>query len=208
MQRLKPGKAATLPLNTAIHSFNRGDAGAFDLIYRSCYDYVHRICLCMLRDPAEAEDAVQDVFVCVFCKIHTFRGESAFSTWLYRLTKNSILMRFRKNKHPLLPLQEPREDEGYSQCEIGLPDSHLRSSLDRIDLLAALSLLPRGYKRAVVLHDIHGYGHREIGRMFGYSTGNSKSQLHKAHLRLRTLLGGLPKKDARQEARRKSPSVG
>lgn len=196
MRRLKPRKTAALPLNKAIRSFNRGDVEAFEFIYRSCCDFVHRLCLCMLRDPVEAEDAAQDVFVCVFRKINTFRGESAFSTWLYRLTTNSVLMRFRKNKHKhmLLPLEESTEDEGLSRWEIGAPDPNLSGLLDRIDLQAAVSVLPQGYKTAFFLHDIQGYGHREIAKMFGHSTGSSKSQLHKAHLRLRTLLGALPQK--------------
>lgn len=203
MQRPKLRNAATLPLSKAIRSFNRGNAEAFEFIYRSCYDFVHRICLCMLRDPAEAEDAAQDVFVCVFRKINTFRAESAFSTWLYRLTMNSVLMRFRKKKHKLLSLEEPR-GEGPSRYEIGALDPNLSGSLEWIDLRAAVSVLPHGYKTAFVLHDIHGYGHSEIARMFGYSTGNSKSQLHKAHLRLRMLLGGPPKHGARLESRHTS----
>jgi RNA polymerase sigma-70 factor, ECF subfamily len=207
MRRLKPRNAATLSLNNAIRSFNRGDAKAFEFIYRNSCDFVHRICLCMLRDPVEAEDAAQDVFVCVFRKINTFRGESAFFTWLYRLTKNSVLMRFRKNKHTLLPLEEPGEDEGSSRLEIGAPDPNLSGLLDRIDLQAAVSVLPHGYKKAFVLHDVQGYGHSEIAKMFGYSAGNSKSQLHKAHLRLRTLLGRLPKKDSRPQERHRPPCV-
>ena len=195
MQRLKPTKSAAFSVVKAIRLFNKGDASAFEFIYRSYCEFVHRICLRMLRDPVEAEDAAQDVFVCVFRKINTFRGESAFSSWLYRLTTNSVLMRFRKNKHTWIPLEERREDDSASYSEIGAVDLNLSGTLDRIDLQSAIEVLPNGYKTAFLLHDIQGYDHREIAEMFGYSTGNSKSQLHKARVRLRSLLDGVPKKE-------------
>jgi RNA polymerase sigma-70 factor, ECF subfamily len=194
MRDLKSRTAAILSLNKAIRLFNQGDAKAFEFIYRSYCDFVHRICLRLLRDPVEAEDAAQDVFVCLLCKINTFRGESAFSSWLYRLTANSVLMRFRKKKHTWIPLEEPREDEGGSYRESGAPDSNLSGLLDRLDLQSAVDVLPNGYKTAFVLHDVQGYDHSEIAEMFGYSIGNSKSQLHKARRRLRQLLGGMPSK--------------
>jgi len=202
MRRLKPRKAATLSVDKAIRLFNQGDAKAFEFIYRSYSDFVHRICLRMLRDRAEAEDAAQDVFICVFCKINTFRGESKFSSWLYRLTTNSVLMRFRRNKrkHKWIPIEESKEDGGGSCSEISAPDSNSSGLLDRIDLQSAVDVLPNGYKTAFVLHDIHGYDHREIAEMFGHSIGNSKSQLHKARLRLRKFLGGMPKKEVKQDA--------
>jgi len=154
----------------------------------------------MLRDPVEAEDAAQDVFVCVYRKINTFRGESAFSSWLYRLTTNSVLMRFRRNKHTWISLEERREDDGSSYSEIGALDVNLSGMLDRIDLQSAIKVLPNGYRAAFLLHDVQGYDHGEIAEMFGYSTGNSKSQLHKARRRLRKLLGGISKEGAQQEA--------
>ena len=195
MRRFKSRKAANLSADKSIRLFNQGDMQAFESIYRSYCEFVHRICLRMLRDPVEAEDAAQDVFVCVFRKINTFRGESAFSSWLYRLTTNSVLMRFRKKKHRWVPLEEPRDDDGVSYSEIEAVDLNLSGVLDRIDLQSALAVLPNGYKTAFVLHDIQGYDHHEIARMFGYSIGNSKSQLHKARLRLRSLLYGVPKKE-------------
>jgi RNA polymerase sigma-70 factor (ECF subfamily) len=104
-------------------------------------------------------------------------------------------MRFRKKKHRWVPLEEPRDDDGVSYSEIEAVDLNLSGVLDRIDLQSALAVLPNGYKTAFVLHDIQGYDHHEIARMFGYSIGNSKSQLHKARLRLRSLLYGVPKKE-------------
>jgi len=203
MRRFESRKVADLSANKAIRLFNQGDIQAFESIYRSYCEFVHRICLRMLRDPVEAEDAAQDVFVCVFSKINTFRGESAFSSWLYRLTTNSVLMRFRKNKHTLIPLEEGIEDNGASYSEIGALDLNLSGMLDRIDLQSAIKVLPNGYRTAFLLHDVQGYEHTEIAEMFGYSTGNSKSQLHKARLRLRKLLGDMPKKGLQQEAKLK-----
>ena len=202
MPRFKREKTATLSLDKAIRLFNRGDVKAFDLIYQSYREYVRRICLCMLRDPTEAEDATQDVFVCLFYKINTFRGESAFSSWLYRLTTNSVLMRFRKNRQRWVPFEETEEGNGSSYREISVQDLNLNGVLDRIDLESAIKVLPNGYKAALVLHDIQGYRHREIAEMFGRSIETSRSQLHKAHLRLRKLLGGSPKKEIPQDLNR------
>jgi RNA polymerase sigma-70 factor, ECF subfamily len=194
MRRFKSRKATNLSADKAIRLFNQGDIQAFESIYRTYCEFVHRICLRMLRDPAEADDAAQDVFVCVFRKISTFRGESPFSSWLYRLTTNSVLMRFRKKKHTWISLEERGDDDCASYSEIEAVDLNLSGVLDRIDLQSAIAVLPNGYKTAFVLHDIQGYDHREIAKMFGYSTGNSKSQLHKARLRLKSLLYGLPQK--------------
>jgi len=174
-----------------VRLFIRDDTKAFDFVYRSYFEFVRNICLRMLRDPAEAEDAAQDVFVCVLCKLNTFRGEAAFSSWLYRLTTNSVLMRFRRNRYTCVPLEEPTEDDTASSTELGGPDLNLSGLLDRIDIQAAIDVLPNGYKTAFLLHDVEGYEHREIAEMRGNSIGNSKSQLHKARLRLRQLLGGI-----------------
>jgi len=202
MRRFKSRKATNLSADKAIRLFNQGDIQAFESIYRTYCEFVHRICLRMLRDPAEADDAAQDVFVCVFRKINTFRGESAFSSWLYRLTTNSVLMRFRKKKHTWISLEERGDDDGASYSEIEAVDLNLSGVLDRIDLQAAVSVLPHGYKTAFVLHDVQGYRHSEIAKMFGRSIETSKSQLHKAHLRLRKLLGGTPKKEIPQDLNR------
>jgi RNA polymerase sigma-70 factor, ECF subfamily len=148
----------------------------------------------MLRDSDEAEDATQDVFVCVWRKIDSFRGESAFSSWLYRLTTNNVLMRFRKKKHNLMPLEESNETDEPSPTDIGAPDLNLTGLLDRLDIQTALEVLPSGCKTIFVLHDIHGYVHREIAELHGHSVGNSKSQLHRARVKLRKLLGGMLQK--------------
>ncbi|HKV79716.1 MAG TPA: RNA polymerase sigma factor [Candidatus Sulfotelmatobacter sp.] len=182
-----------LALNEAIRLVHQGDSEAFALIYRNYSELVYRVCFRMLRDPTEAEDAAQDVFVRLFLKINTFRGESAFSSWLYRLTTNVVLMRFRRNKFKCTSLGGFTEDDGDPIGEIGAPDLHLSGLLGWIDLQAAIDVLPDGYKTAFILHDVHGYEHKEIAAILGYSVGNSKSQLYKARKRLRKLLAHMPR---------------
>ena len=175
-------------VSQAIRLVREGDSEAFAVLYRSYSKFVHRICLRMLRDPTEAEDAAQDVFVLLFLKINTFRGESAFSSWLYRLTTNVVLMHFRRNKRFwMLPRKRTQESIDPNR-EMDLPDLQTGSLFDRIDLQAAIDVLPKGYKAAFILHDVHGYRHNEIAAFLGCSEGNSKSQLHRARMRLRTLL--------------------
>jgi RNA polymerase sigma-70 factor (ECF subfamily) len=145
----------------------------------------------MVGDPAEAEDLTQEAFLQLFRKIHTFRGESAFSSWLHRLTANIVLMRFRKKRVAAVSLDElTRSDEERERpiIEFGAPDLRLVGVFDRVNLQTAIEQLPEGYKSMFVLHDVHGFEHNEIATMLGCSVGNSKSQLHKARKRLRELL--------------------
>jgi RNA polymerase sigma-70 factor (ECF subfamily) len=115
-------------------------------------------------------------------------------------------MRFRKNNHKLVPLREFLASDGELLGDVGKPDLYLNGVVDRVDLQAALDLLPDGYRAVFVLHDVQGFAHEEIARRFGYSVGNSKSQLHKARRRLRELLAAKPGKGPPQEANQ-SPST-
>jgi RNA polymerase sigma-70 factor, ECF subfamily len=171
----------------------QGDAKAFAHIYRLHSPRVYALCLRLVRDPAEAEDFTQEVFLQLFRKIHTFRGEAAFSSWLYRLAANLVFMTFRKKKLTMSSLESPSEcdDEMSStQLQVGATDLRLSGLFDRVNLQAALKQLPEGYRAMFVLYDVHGYEHHEIARMLGCSVGNSKSQLHKARKRLREVLRG------------------
>lgn len=188
MRHLKSDGVGCTSISDAISSACRGDLRAFEIIYHNYCTLVQRICLRMLRDPTEAEDAVQDVFACLLSKIHTFRGESAFSSWLFRLTTNIVLMRFRKNKHNFASLCGSIDDAGVVCNDIAAPDLNLSGLLTRMELQAAIDRLPDGYKSAFILHEVYGYDHMEIADIFGYSAGNSKSQLYKARRRLRKLL--------------------
>jgi RNA polymerase sigma-70 factor (ECF subfamily) len=165
-----------------------GDAAAFEYIYRRHSRRMYALCLRLARNPVEAEDLTQEAFLKLFLNIHTFRGESAFSSWLYRLTANVAFMSFRKKKLATDSLESPSEtddESGPTTHEIGVVDLRLSGLFDRINLEAAIERLPEGYKAMLLLHDVYGYDHNAIAKMRGCSVGNSKSQLHKARKRVR-----------------------
>jgi RNA polymerase sigma-70 factor, ECF subfamily len=169
----------------------QGDSTAFERIYRMHNRRVHALCLRMAGNPAEAEDLTQDVFLQLFRKIGTFRGESAFSTWLHRMSVNIVLMRFRKRpkgETSLDTITNPEEESSRPPQEFGGPDLRLNGVIDRVTLQAAINELAPGYRAMFILHDIQGYKHEEIAQMFGCSAGNSKSQTHKARIQLRQSL--------------------
>jgi RNA polymerase sigma-70 factor (ECF subfamily) len=172
-----------------IHRAQQGDASCFEALYRLYKRRVYPLCLRMTGNIADAEDLTQEAFLQLYRKIATFRGESAFSTWLHRLTVNVVLMHLRKKSLPLVSLEEmlePRE-EGPKR-DTGARDDHLAGSIDRIVLERSIGDLAPGYRSALVMHDVQGYEHKEIAKLTGCSIGNSKSQLHKARLRLRSML--------------------
>jgi RNA polymerase sigma-70 factor (ECF subfamily) len=169
----------------------QGDAAAFEHIYRLHSRRVYSLCLRMAGNPTDAEDLTQDVFLQLFRKIGTFRGESAFSTWLHRMSVNIVLMRFRKKpkgETSLETVTNQDEDSSGPAKEFGGADLRLDGVIDRVALQAAISELAPGYRAMFVLHYVQGYKHNEIARILGCTTGNSKSQTHKARLRLRELL--------------------
>ena len=186
-----PLKPESATLNDAIRRAQFGDAAAFETIYQLHSRRVYALCLRMSGDPVEAEDLTQEAFLQLFRKIHTFRGESAFASWLHRLTANIVLMRFRKKRPVPVSLDEMTSPDGEKDrpaFEIGGPDLRLAGVFDRVNLHIAIELLPEGYRSMFLLHDVQGYEHKEIAQMLGCSIGNSKSQLHKARKRLRELL--------------------
>ena len=163
-----------------------GDLNAFEDIYRTYHRRVYSRCLRMTRNVSEAEDLTQDVFVQLFRKLKTFRGESSFSTWLHRMTVNAVLMHFRK---PVVKSEQTTYDcDDQHEIFSGRQTAGTFSVLDRISLDEALAKLAPGYRAVFILHDVEGYEHSQIGEILGCSVGTSKSQLHKARLRLRTLL--------------------
>ena len=169
----------------------QGDVAAFERIYRSHCRKVYALCLRMVSDRSEVEDLTQEVFLQLFRKIHTFRGASAFSTWLHRMSVNIVLLRFRKKsplEKSLATITNPENGSSAESREFGAPDLRLKGALDRIALETAINELPPGYKAMFILHDVQGYNHDEIAEIFGCSAGNSKSQVHKARTRLRELL--------------------
>ena len=193
--------ADELPEPEAIRLAQQGDERGFERIYRLHSQRVYALCLRMMRgSAAEAEELTQESFLQLFRKISTFRGESAFSTWLHRLAFNIVLMRLRRHSFQVLSLDEMLEPgektAGLLQKHIGSRDLRLAGSADRMDLEWALKQLPRGYRAVFILHDVQGYEHNEIAAIRRCSLGNSKSQLHKARARLRQLLQtGVPEKN-------------
>jgi len=182
---------AELPEEEAIDRAQRGDASAFARIYQLHSAQVYGLCLRMLGNTAEAEDLAQETFLVVLRKIRTFRGESAFSTWLHRITINIVLMRLRRKTSLESPLEEndERESDRPVLCEkFASTDLLLAGSLDRLNLERAMAQLSPFQQLVVSLHDIQGYKHTEIAKMLDWSIGNSKSRLHRARARLRTLL--------------------
>ncbi len=147
---------------------------------------VFALCLRMTGNSWEAEDLTQDIFIQLISKVGSFRGEGQFTTWLYRLTTNQVLMHMRS-------VMRRRESPSLFD-DLGVDIRVAKHSLarqltDRITLDAALRKLPSGSRSVFVKYDVEGYNHQEIAGIFGCSVGNSKSQLHKARRRLRKLLG-------------------
>ena len=173
-----------------IRKAQAGDMSCFEMLYARHKRRVFSLCFRMTGNYAEAEDFTQEAFLQLYRKIGSFRGESAFSTWLHRLSVNIVLMRFRKKGILEVSLQETLDSqrEDSPTREFGKRDDALNGSADRLTLEWAIRELPPGYRMMFVLHDVEGYEHNEIAEMLGCSTGNSKSQLHKARMKLRSLL--------------------
>jgi RNA polymerase sigma-70 factor, ECF subfamily len=185
-----------------IQRTTEGDATAFECLYRSHCKRVYAVCLRMVRDTTEAEDLTQEAFLLLFRKIHTFRGESAFSTWLYRLAVNTVLMHLRKKSLPAISINAgpgADDDAASPSLDIAASDLCLEGSIDRINLGRCVAQLPAGSRAIFVLHDIQGYRHREIAEMLGRSEGVSKSQLHRARKRLRELLHEIQREKYREK---------
>lgn len=168
----------------------QGDSDAFASLFHAHKARIYSVCLRMTNNAAEAEDLTQDAFLQVFRKLQTFRGDSALSTWLYRIAVNTVLMHFRKKVLRQVSLDEPyNQDAKVVRREYGSRDDRLVGSVDRIALARAIKELPDGYRTIFLLHEVEGYEHQEIAELLECSVGNSKSQLHKAKLRIRELLG-------------------
>jgi RNA polymerase sigma-70 factor (ECF subfamily) len=163
-----------------------GSLAAFEMIYQRYHRRTYSLCLRMTNSQTEAEDLTQEVFIQLFRKIGSFRGDSAFSTWLHRLTVNQVLMHFRRRS---VKNEKTSEDgEVPEQTVHGTANPNKMPVIDRIALKNAIAQLPNGYRNVFVLHDVEGYEHEEVAKMMGISIGTSKSQLHKARLKLRGLL--------------------
>jgi RNA polymerase sigma-70 factor, ECF subfamily len=167
-----------------------GDEQAFATLFHLHKKRVYSVCLQMTKDVADAEDLTQEAFLQVFRSVNSFRGDSAFSTWLYRVAVNTVLMKLRSRKTPpLVSLDEPASPDSPSlKRDIGKSDPCLSGTVDRIALRRAMEELSEGCRQIFDLHEVEGYQHHEIAEMLDCSVGNSKSQLHKAKMKMRDLL--------------------
>ncbi len=174
----------------AIAAAQRGCPTSFGMLYELHRGRVYSLCLRMLKNVATAEELTQEAFLQVYRTLRNFRGDSAFSTWLHRVTFNLVLMHLRKKRPCELPWDHsPKLDSPETpQTAFPVEDVALTGSVDRVVLHRAVAKLPAGQRITFVLHDVEGYEHKEIGKLLGCSTGCSKSQLHKARLKLRSLL--------------------
>lgn len=171
-----------------------GDDQAFQELYMTYHDRVFGLCLRMTRSWSKAEDLTQDVFVQVLRKLKSFRGEAQFGTWLHRVAVNQVQMHFRK---PVVSAEQITEDGKFPlRIEPGTEDPARMSIIDRLSLEEAIKSLAPGYRTVFILHDVEGYEHEQISRILGCAVGTSKSQLHKARLKLR---GFLKKKKSTQQ---------
>ncbi len=166
-----------------------GDEQAFAALFQMHKKRVYSVCLQMTKDVSDAEDLTQEAFLQVFRSVNSFRGDSAFSTWLYRIAVNTVLMKMRRRKAPpMVSLDEPMSDSPSLTRDIGRVDPNLSGAVDRIALNRAIEELPAGCRQIFDLHEVKGYQHHEIAELLQCSVGNSKSQLHKAKMKMRDVL--------------------
>lgn len=158
-----------------------GDSRAFESLYRTHVGRVYAVCLRLAGDVRLAEECTQDAFVQAWEKLASFRGDSAFGTWLHRIAVNMVLGRHRKRKRWAAWLVEDEEAALAQADRAAGPDGLL-------DLDQALRQLPSGAREVFVLHDVEGYGHEEIAGLMGIAAGTSKAQLHRARKLLQARL--------------------
>ncbi len=182
--------ASAMSESEAIEGAKQGDGKCFEALYDFQKGRVYSLCLRMIGNVEAAEDLTQEAFLQLYRKIASFRGESALSTWLHRLAVNVVLMHLRKKEVPEVSLEETLEpiEDGGARKEFGSEDQVLAGSIDRVNIERAIESLSPGCRIIFVLHDMEGYEHNEIAEVLGCSIGNSKSQLCKARVKLRTLL--------------------
>lgn len=179
-------KAADLDL---VRRCKQGDARAFEELYRAHSARLYSLLLRMVGAAEDAEDLLQDVFLQAHRKLDSFRGESSLGTWLYRLAVNQCLDYLRGRQSKMTRVTESFEDEAVQ--EPASPAPTVPAAISRVDLERAIARLPEGCRLAFVLHDVEGFAHHEVAGLLGISEGTSKSQVHKARLKLRTMLSGV-----------------
>ena len=161
-----------------------GDAGAFEAVYRQHAPRLYTLACRMTGSPQDGEDLVQEIFLQAHRTLGTFKGESTLGTWLYRLALNQCLDFVRGRQARETGVTGSLEDDPAAE-----PAAPRESPVMKLDLERAVQRLPDGYRAAFVLHDIEGFEHKEIGELLGITEGTSRSQVFKARMKLRAMLG-------------------
>ena len=179
-------RAADLEL---VRRCREGDASAFGELYQTHSARLYSLLLRMVGGSQDAEDLLQDVFLQAHRKLDSFRGDSTLGTWLYRLAVNQCLDFLRGRQSRMNRVTDSFEDDPVQ--EPVSPAPVIPSAISRVDLERAIARLPEGSRLAFVLHDVEGFAHHEVATLLGISEGTSKSQVHKARLKLRAMLSGV-----------------
>jgi RNA polymerase sigma-70 factor (ECF subfamily) len=192
MYRLKQSKGTGLPgwkTQELVEQAKQGDQVAFETIYQQHKDRVFRLCMRFTNNVSDSEDLTQEVFLNVYRKLHGFRGEAAFSTWLHRVAINTSMMflRIRRRDSSVVPLISSSETDITAKAVLRSP-RHGYTAFTLLALKKAVAALPQGRRRVLILHDIHGMNHAEVGCQLGIAPITSKSQLHYARVTLRGVL--------------------
>ena len=167
----------------------RGDPDAFEQLYRAHAGRLYTLIVRMVASTETAEDLLQDVFLTAYRKVGNFRGDSSLGTWLYRMAVNHCLDYLRGRQNKMARTTDSIDEEGMAEPAAVAP--LVASAISRLDLERAIERLPDGCRTAFVLHDVEGFQHHEIATMLGISEGTSKSQVHKARMKLRAFLKGM-----------------
>jgi RNA polymerase sigma-70 factor (ECF subfamily) len=170
-----------------------GDASAFEAVYRQHATRLYNLASRMMGAHGEADDLLQDIFLLAYRKLGSFRGESSLGTWLYRLAMNHCLDVLRNRQTRMGQQTDSLDEPDAPPVASPVP---LVGAVSRIDLERAIEALPPACRAAFLLHDVEGFGHQEVGTMLGISEGTSKSQVHKARMRIRNYLAHGLKKES------------
>jgi len=167
----------------------QGDAAAFEELYRAHAGRLYNLVFRMAGSGHDAEDLLQEVFLHAHRKLGSFRGDSSLGTWLYRLAVNHCLDVLRGRQARMTRVTDSLDEEGAEEPAAAAP--RVPTAISRLDLDRAIERLPPGCRAAFVLHDVEGFEHNEVAKLLGVSEGTSKSQVHKARMKLRAMLSGV-----------------
>lgn len=179
--------AREAPIDQTVRAAQSGDDAAFAALYDAHAGRVHALCLRLSGDPVHAGELVQDVFIRCWERLASYRGESAFTTWLHRVTVNTVLEHERKGKRRRLRVAIQADFAGITEPTLDGP-ARADDPGVTLDLERAIARLPAGARAVFTLHDVEGYAHAEVGTMLGIAEGTSKAHLFRARRLLREML--------------------